>query len=51
MVLWKVENSFSSNYKAVDIGAKIKRVDFAGSLLLVSAVGALLTGLSLGGEL
>ncbi|KAL8293616.1 hypothetical protein RQP46_000317 [Phenoliferia psychrophenolica] len=50
MVLWKVENSFSSEYVAVDIGAKIKRVDFAGSALLVTAVGALLTGLSLGGN-
>ncbi|KAK4701815.1 hypothetical protein P7C70_g4407, partial [Phenoliferia sp. Uapishka_3] len=50
MVLWKVENSFSANYEAVDIRAKIKRVDFAGSFLLVSAVGALLTGVSVGGN-
>ncbi|KAM0752749.1 hypothetical protein T439DRAFT_181881 [Meredithblackwellia eburnea MCA 4105] len=50
MVLWKVENSFASNYEPVDIRAKIKRVDFLGSLLLVTGVGSLLTGLSVGGN-
>ncbi|KAI5481878.1 MFS general substrate transporter [Pseudohyphozyma bogoriensis] len=50
MILWKVEPSFTGEFQAVDIAAKVKRVDFGGSAILISAVFLFLFGLSLGGN-
>ncbi|KAM0755600.1 MFS general substrate transporter [Meredithblackwellia eburnea MCA 4105] len=51
MAWWKVEYSFATTPEPkTDIWAKIKRVDFLGSAILVVAVATGLVGLSLGGN-
>ncbi|KAI5478711.1 MFS general substrate transporter [Pseudohyphozyma bogoriensis] len=51
MAWWKVENSFDPTFQpGHDMMARIKRVDFLGSILLVLGVAASLVGLALGGN-
>lgn len=49
---WKIENSFDPNFdeSATDTWAKVKKVDFLGSVTLVAGIATGLIGLSLGGN-